>query len=127
VIAAGRNPYAHSRDLLLEAVSGLLTAGAAAGTVRSDMSAEDVLTGPRRSVHHRGPAGRRAVGTCAGARAVILVISARALSSSAGPVIVRGVPASSAVSGRRDGRRRVRRRVRRDPSRPRPGRVMLCG
>ena len=45
VIASGGNPYAHSRDRLLDSVSRLMTAGAAAGTVRSDMSAEDVLTG----------------------------------------------------------------------------------
>ena len=45
VIASGGDPYAHSRDRLVEAVSGLMAAGAAAGTVRSDMSAEDVLTG----------------------------------------------------------------------------------
>jgi AcrR family transcriptional regulator len=43
VIASGVNPYAESRDRLLAAVDSLLRAGAAAGSVRSDVAAEDVL------------------------------------------------------------------------------------
>ncbi|MHA6764235.1 TetR/AcrR family transcriptional regulator [Streptacidiphilus sp. PAMC 29251] len=45
VIASGGNPFARSRDQLLAAVGTLLTAGAEAGTVRSDVAADDVLTG----------------------------------------------------------------------------------
>lgn len=45
VIAAGTNPYAQSRDLLLDALTRLLAAGAAAGTIRSDVAAGDVLAG----------------------------------------------------------------------------------
>ncbi|MFE9692678.1 TetR/AcrR family transcriptional regulator [Micromonospora sp. NPDC005806] len=44
-IASGANPYAHSRDRLLEALGRLLTAGAAAGTVRADVAPADVLAG----------------------------------------------------------------------------------
>ena len=43
VIASGGNPYAHSRDRLLAAVTTLLEAGAAAGTVRSDIEPGDLL------------------------------------------------------------------------------------
>ncbi|MFI6265116.1 TetR/AcrR family transcriptional regulator [Micromonospora sp. NPDC051006] len=43
VIAAGTNPYAQSRDRLLGALGLLLTAGAAAQTVRADVPAADVL------------------------------------------------------------------------------------
>ncbi len=43
VIASGGNPYAQSRDRLLAAVTTLLDAGAAAGTVRSDIEPADVL------------------------------------------------------------------------------------
>ncbi|MFF5216188.1 TetR/AcrR family transcriptional regulator [Micromonospora sp. NPDC000442] len=45
VIAAGTNPFAQSRDRLIAAVDRLLTAGAAAGTVRSDVDPGDVLAG----------------------------------------------------------------------------------
>ncbi|MFJ6216885.1 TetR/AcrR family transcriptional regulator [Streptomyces sp. NPDC092296] len=45
VIASGGNPYAQSRDSLIAAITTLLHAGAAAGTVRSDIGPEDVLTG----------------------------------------------------------------------------------
>ncbi|WP_440083946.1 TetR/AcrR family transcriptional regulator [Streptosporangium sp. LJ11] len=45
VIASGGNPYAQSRDRLVEAMTTLLRAGAAAGTVRSDVDPVDVLTG----------------------------------------------------------------------------------
>jgi AcrR family transcriptional regulator len=45
VIASGGNPYAHSRDSLLTAVGTLLSAGSAAGTVRSDVDPADVLAG----------------------------------------------------------------------------------
>jgi AcrR family transcriptional regulator len=44
VIASGGNPYAHSRELLVAAITALLSAGARAGTVRSDVAAVDVLT-----------------------------------------------------------------------------------
>lgn len=43
VIASGVNPYAHSRDRLLDAITTLLKAGVAAGTVRSDIEPGDVL------------------------------------------------------------------------------------
>jgi AcrR family transcriptional regulator len=43
VIAAGGNPYAESRGRLLGALNELLAAGAAAGSVRSDVAAGDVL------------------------------------------------------------------------------------
>ncbi|WP_440100440.1 TetR/AcrR family transcriptional regulator [Streptosporangium sp. H16] len=43
VIASGGNPYAQSRDRLVEAMTTLLQAGAAAGTVRSDVDPVDVL------------------------------------------------------------------------------------
>ncbi|WBB54304.1 TetR/AcrR family transcriptional regulator [Verrucosispora sp. WMMD573] len=45
VIAAGTNPFAQSRDRLLAAVTRLLAAGAAAGTMRSDVEPGDVLAG----------------------------------------------------------------------------------
>jgi len=45
VIASGGDPYAHSRDRLTAAVTELLEAGAAAGTVRSDVEPSDVLAG----------------------------------------------------------------------------------
>jgi AcrR family transcriptional regulator len=44
VIASGGNPFAESRDRLLAAVTALLEAGVAAGTLRSDMAPSDVLT-----------------------------------------------------------------------------------
>ncbi|MER5645303.1 helix-turn-helix domain-containing protein [Streptosporangium sp. NPDC002524] len=43
VIASGGNPYAQSRDRLVEAITTLLRAGAAAGTVRSDVEPIDVI------------------------------------------------------------------------------------
>ncbi|WP_371781322.1 TetR/AcrR family transcriptional regulator [Streptosporangium subroseum] len=43
VIASGGNPYAESRDRLIAAITMLLHAGAAAGTVRSDIEPVDVL------------------------------------------------------------------------------------
>ncbi|MEU8266306.1 helix-turn-helix domain-containing protein [Sphaerisporangium sp. NPDC049002] len=43
VIASGGNPYEQSRDRLIAAISMLLQAGAAAGTVRSDTEPGDVL------------------------------------------------------------------------------------
>lgn len=45
VIASGGNPYAQSRDLLAAAITTLLGAGAAAGTIRSDVEPGDVLAG----------------------------------------------------------------------------------
>jgi AcrR family transcriptional regulator len=43
VIASGGNPFAESRDRLTTAITTLLDAGAAAGTVRSDIEPADVL------------------------------------------------------------------------------------
>lgn len=43
LIASGRNPYAHSRDRMIAAITDLLGAGAAAGTVRADIDPGDVL------------------------------------------------------------------------------------
>jgi len=43
LIAAGGNPYAHTRDRLLETLTTLLAAGAAQGTVRADVEPGDVL------------------------------------------------------------------------------------
>jgi AcrR family transcriptional regulator len=43
VIASGGNPYAHSRDMLMSAIGRLVEAGVRAGTIRSDVPAEDVL------------------------------------------------------------------------------------
>jgi AcrR family transcriptional regulator len=44
VIASGGNPYAHSRDRLISAITALLGRAAAAGTVREDVAPADVLT-----------------------------------------------------------------------------------
>jgi AcrR family transcriptional regulator len=44
VIASGGNPFAHSRDRLITAITTLLGRAAAAGTVRSDVAPADVLT-----------------------------------------------------------------------------------
>jgi AcrR family transcriptional regulator len=43
VIAAGGNPYSHSRDALLGAIGTLLDAAAAAGALRADIAPADVL------------------------------------------------------------------------------------
>jgi AcrR family transcriptional regulator len=43
LIASGGNPYAQSRDRLTTAITTLLDAGAAEGTVRSDVEPGDVL------------------------------------------------------------------------------------
>jgi AcrR family transcriptional regulator len=43
VIASGGNPYAQSRDRLIGAIAALLSDGAAAGTLRADVDAADVL------------------------------------------------------------------------------------
>jgi AcrR family transcriptional regulator len=43
VIASGGNPYAHSRDHLSTAMTTLLKAAAAEGTVRDDVDPEDVI------------------------------------------------------------------------------------
>jgi len=45
VIASGVNPYAQSRDRLTAAVTALLRAGVAAGVIRADVQAGDVLIG----------------------------------------------------------------------------------
>jgi AcrR family transcriptional regulator len=44
VIASGGNPYAESRDRLVAALTMLLRAGAAEGSLRSDVEPADVLT-----------------------------------------------------------------------------------
>ncbi|HEX3611489.1 MAG TPA: TetR family transcriptional regulator [Sporichthyaceae bacterium] len=43
LIAAGGNPFAQSRDLMLKALQTLLDAGTAAGTVRPDVAPADLL------------------------------------------------------------------------------------
>ncbi|MEO3813140.1 helix-turn-helix domain-containing protein [Sphaerisporangium sp. B11E5] len=43
VVDTGRNPCAHSRELMLESLSSLLAAGVADGTVRPDVGADDLL------------------------------------------------------------------------------------
>jgi AcrR family transcriptional regulator len=43
VIAAGGNPFAQSRDRMVTAIGTLLAAGAAEGTVRTDIAPADVL------------------------------------------------------------------------------------
>ncbi len=45
VIASGANPYAQSRDRLIAAITTLLRAAAAAGTIRPDTEPADVLAG----------------------------------------------------------------------------------
>jgi AcrR family transcriptional regulator len=45
VVASGGNPFAHSRDRMVEALDLLLRAGAEAGTLRPDADATDLLTG----------------------------------------------------------------------------------
>lgn len=45
VVASGGNPFAHSRYLLFEAAKTLLSAGAKARTIRSDVLTADVVTG----------------------------------------------------------------------------------
>jgi AcrR family transcriptional regulator len=45
VVASGGNPFAHSRDRMVEALGLLLRAGAQAGTLRPDADAADVLAG----------------------------------------------------------------------------------
>jgi AcrR family transcriptional regulator len=43
LIASGGDPFAHSRDRLTVAIETLLAAGSSAGTVRADVSPQDVL------------------------------------------------------------------------------------
>ena len=45
LVASGGNPFSASRDKLTTAITTLLTAGAAAGTIRSDVDPGDVLAG----------------------------------------------------------------------------------
>jgi AcrR family transcriptional regulator len=59
VIASGGDPYAHSRDRLIEALDMLLTAGIGAGTVRADVPAADVLVGLSGVALAAGDADRR--------------------------------------------------------------------
>ncbi|MET0132755.1 MAG: TetR/AcrR family transcriptional regulator [Kibdelosporangium sp.] len=44
VIASGVNPFAHSRELMVGAITRLLGASAAAGVLRDDIGPEDLLT-----------------------------------------------------------------------------------
>jgi hypothetical protein len=44
VIASGGNPFAHSRDRLIAAITTLLSRAAAGGAVRPDVEPADVLT-----------------------------------------------------------------------------------
>jgi AcrR family transcriptional regulator len=43
VIASGGDPYGNSRELMLEAISGLRRAGVQAGAIRPDLDSPDVL------------------------------------------------------------------------------------
>ena len=43
VIASGGDPYGHSKDMMLAALSSLRQAGVAAGTIRPDISPADML------------------------------------------------------------------------------------
>lgn len=43
VVDAGVNPYAHSRELMMTALTSLLDAAVAAGTIRSDIDAPDTF------------------------------------------------------------------------------------
>ena len=45
VVASGGNPFAHSRDRMVEALDLLLRAGGDAGTLRPDADASDLLAG----------------------------------------------------------------------------------
>jgi AcrR family transcriptional regulator len=45
VMASGANPFAHSRDRLVEALDLLLRAGVAAGALRPDADATDLMAG----------------------------------------------------------------------------------
>jgi AcrR family transcriptional regulator len=45
VVDSGGNPFENSGDLMRAALGSLLAAGAAAGTIRSDVDREDVLAG----------------------------------------------------------------------------------
>ncbi|BCJ48589.1 TetR family transcriptional regulator [Actinoplanes sp. NBRC 14428] len=63
VIASGGPAYAPSRDLLLAALTPLLAAGAAAGTLRDDVPVLDVLTGLSGiTLAAGGPDGRERAG-----------------------------------------------------------------
>ncbi|MFC6086706.1 TetR/AcrR family transcriptional regulator [Sphaerisporangium aureirubrum] len=43
VIDCGGNPYAHSREMMLESLSSLLEAGIADGSIRADITPDDLL------------------------------------------------------------------------------------
>lgn len=45
LVACGGNPFARSRERMVEAVGALLAAGAADGTLRTDVDAADVMVG----------------------------------------------------------------------------------
>ena len=59
VIASGGDPFAHSRDRLFTATTTLLQAGADAGTVRSDVDADDILASLGGVTYILGQTGRR--------------------------------------------------------------------
>ncbi|MBF9132023.1 TetR/AcrR family transcriptional regulator [Plantactinospora sp. S1510] len=60
LIASGGNPYAHTLDRMTAAISSLLAAGAAAGTIRSDVEPGDVLASIGGIALALGELGRRA-------------------------------------------------------------------
>ncbi len=63
VIAAGGNPFAHTRDRLLGVLGSLLDAAVAAGTVRADVAPADLLaTLGGVSMAAADPAGREQAG-----------------------------------------------------------------
>ncbi|WP_328609706.1 TetR/AcrR family transcriptional regulator [Amycolatopsis sp. NBC_00345] len=59
VIASGTDPYADSRALLTDAVGTLLAAGAADGSLRTDLTSEDVLLFMGGIAQSAGQAGSR--------------------------------------------------------------------
>src|SRR3954471_4467979 len=60
VVASGGNPFAHSRDRMVEALGLLLRAGAEAGTLRPDADASDLLAGLSGVSLAAGEPGQRA-------------------------------------------------------------------
>jgi AcrR family transcriptional regulator len=60
VVASGGNPFAHSRDRMVEALGLLLRAGTAAGTLRPDADASDLLAGLSGVSLAAGEPGQRA-------------------------------------------------------------------
>jgi hypothetical protein len=60
VVASGGDPFAHSRDRMVEALDLLLRAGAQAGTLRPDADATDLLAGLSGISLAAGEPGQRA-------------------------------------------------------------------